>query len=865
MARLITYQTSFADGQISPKLKGFVDTEAYKSSVQDLKNMVVMPQGSITRRPGTRYIASTKNNAQVRLIPFNFGQDQAYVLEFGNYYVRFFKNGAVLESGGSAYEIVSPYGTADLDNLSFTQSADIIFFAHPSYQPRQLIRNADTSWEFAYVETLDGPYLDINTTEAAQLNITSTETSVEIGDPQIDVTDNFFQLPNHDLLDGMKVHISKESSATFPTYNETDSSSSATPTSFAASTDYFVVNATATTFQLSTSLKGRPVFIIAAPSTVTISKRVYEKGAGITVSVNSGTSSTWTTGNAYTKGAIVQESGSNIFWVCVANHTSGASTNTNDPSGPDGPTYWEKLQINNGLGFDTTVTAANNPDVDRYIRFNPLQGSAINWGYFQIDSVNQNNPLQITGTVKEELVAEGPNHEWRLYAWTDDLGWPRSVEIFQQRMCFGGTNNNPQTVWFSKTADFFNFSPSEKIGIASGNVSATGARVVGEQIKDDNGLTLTISSSTVDLIDFMISGKKLTVGTSGGVFQMYGSETELTITPFNFTIDRVTTYPTETGALPLIIDQDVIYVQKNGRKLRGIAYSQSAGGNQAADMTLRADNIALGEIKDITFQDMPYNIIWARLNDGKLIACTYNKSLNMMAWSNHVIGGTESSAHAKVESITSIPSSTHTQVYMVVKRTINSATVRYVEYLDRFYDSGELNFEDAHYVDSGIYYNSSSASTISGLTHLQGETVRVLANGAKDNDAVVNGSGQITITKASTKVHAGLGFDSFVTTLDLPNGPQGILVGNRKKIHRIVVKLLDTMGLQYGPSEAELDEMIFRFPTDNLGQAVDFFSGDEVLTMGNMTYDDHNIVIGQNGAFPLSILLIGYDYESNDL
>ena len=663
----------------------------------------------------------------------------------------------------------------------------------------------------------------------------------------------------------MKVHISKESSATFPTYNETDSSASATPTSFAADTDYFVVNATATTFQLSTSLKGRPVFIISAPSTVTISKRVFEKGASIAVNVGNGTSSTWATGTAYTKGAIVKDvGGSNIYYVCVANHTSSAASGVsgNNPTGGDGPTYWEKLQINNGLGFDTTVAAADNPDVDRYIRFNPLQGSAINWGYFQIDSVT--NPLQITGTVKEELVAEGPNHEWRLYAWTDNLGWPRSVEIFQQRMCFGGTNNNPQTVWFSKTADFFNFSPSEKIGIASGNVSATGARVVGEQIKDDNGLTLTISSSTVDLIDFMISGKKLTVGTSGGVFQMYGSETELTITPFNFTIDRVTTYPTETGALPLIIDQDVIYVQKNGRKLRGIAYSQNAGGNQAADMTLRADNIALGEIKDITFQDMPYNIIWARLNDGKLIACTYNKSLNMMAWSNHVIGGTESSAHAKVESITSIPSSTHTQVYMVVKRTINSATVRYVEYLDRFYDSGELDFEDAHYVDSGIYYNSTSASTISGLTHLEGETVRVLANGAKDNDATVS-SGQITITKASTKVHAGLGFDSFVTTLDLPNGPQGILVGNRKKIHRIVVKLLDTMGLQYGPSEAELDEMIFRFPTDNLGQAVDFFSGDEVLTMGNMTYDDHNIVIGQNGAFPLSILLIGYDYESNDL
>ena len=94
-----------------------------------------------------------------------------------------------------------------------------------------------------------------------------------------------------------------------------------------------------------------------------------------------------------------------------------------------------------------------------------------------------------------------------------------------------------------------------------------------------------------------------------------------------------------------------------------------------------------------------------------------------MAWSNHVIGENKSSAHAKVESITSIPSSTHTQVYMVVKRTINSATVRYVEYLDRFYDSGELDFQDAHYVVR-IYYNSSSATTISGLTHLEGETVR---------------------------------------------------------------------------------------------------------------------------------------------
>ena len=96
---------------------------------------------------------------------------------------------------------------------------------------------------------------------------------------------------------------------------------------------------------------------------------------------------------------------------------------------------------------------------------------------------------------------------------------------------------------------------------------------------------------------------------------------------------------------------------------------------------------------------MPYNLVWGRMADGKLIALTYNKSLNMSAWSHHVMGGALSSAHAEVESITVIPTTTHNQLWIVVKRTVNSSTVRYVEYMDRFYDSGELNSDDAHYVD----------------------------------------------------------------------------------------------------------------------------------------------------------------------
>ena len=856
MARLLHYQTSFADGQISKKLRGFVDTESYKSSVEDLKNMVVTPQGSVTRRPGTRYVATTKTNQQVRLVSFNFGQDQAYVIEFGNLYIRFFKNSAVL---GAPYEIVSPFATADLDALSFTQSADILFIAHPSYQPRQLIRSGDTSWAFDYVNTQDGPYNSINHKESATLTISGSATEVTVGNPQVDTTDDFFQLANHDLLDGMAVKISLKTGSTagnFPEYHEDDPDTEADAgTHFAAGTVYYVVNATSTTFQLATTLGGKPVFLIDRGKEHILKKQIYPKGTAITIKVDDGTSSAYADSTAYVKGEVVTQGGK--YYTAIVGHTSDSSSET--PGTGGGADKWEILDINEGLGFQSY-------DVDTYVRFNPLQGAAISWGYFQVDAVT--NALTITATVKEDLVSAGPNHEWRKYAWNSDAGWPRTMEIFQQRMCFGGNDDNPQTVWFSKTGDFFNFSPSEKIGVASGNVTATGARVVGEQVKDDNAITLTISSATVDLIDFLISGKKLTIGTSGGVFQMYGSETETTMTPFNFTIDRVTSYPTETNVYPLIIDNNVIYVQKNGRKLRDIIYTaQDVEGNQAQDLSIRAEDLLVDVIDQVTYQDVPFNIVWCKLVNGKMLAMTYNKALNMMAWSNHTLGGSHTDAtygnHAKVESITVIPTSTHHQLWMVVKRTVNSATVRYVEYMDRYFDSGEHTSDEAHYVDSGIYTEGSGVTNLSGLNHLEGETVRILADSAVQTDKTV-ASGAVTIASAD-KIHAGLGFDSFLTTLDLAEGPSGILVGNRKKIHRIVVKMLDTMGLKYGPSLTELDEMISRFPSDDLGVAVAYKTGDEVLTVGNMTYDDHNIIIGQDGPFPVSILLIGFDYESNDL
>ncbi len=96
MPRVQAVQTSFADGQISPRMQGYVDLPSYKNSLKTCSNFFPLPQGSLARRPGTFFVSRTKDNAQVRLVPFNFGQGQSYILEFGNLHVRFYRTDAVL-------------------------------------------------------------------------------------------------------------------------------------------------------------------------------------------------------------------------------------------------------------------------------------------------------------------------------------------------------------------------------------------------------------------------------------------------------------------------------------------------------------------------------------------------------------------------------------------------------------------------------------------------------------------------------------------------------------------------------------------------------------------------------------------------
>ena len=584
MARVQSVQSSFSEGRISPRLQGYVDLPAYEAALKTLENAVVLPQGASSKRSGTYHVAETKSSGAVRLMPFTVGLSQNYVLEFGNNYFRVFSqdlrlNYHDLSSGYSSsniYEQTTTYTTAQLDDLDFTQSADVLFLVHPDHKPRKLVRTIGTSttnraeddsiWTLSDLTFADGPYADINTDTADTFTLSGTDkfATTDIGDFYVDAGLNQLVRKNHGLLDGQTIWVKDEGATiTYAPASGTSGDGSADSGSTSGHKKYFVVNATSNTIQITTSMtSGIPDAYSSLDGSgdtrVNIEKQTFKKDTtGVTITAT-------------------------------------------------GHTPFE----------------GNSNDVGKTIRINPLPGSQIKWGYVEITGNSGSSTTVAQCTIKEEIVSDNASYEWQKSVWDTTNGYPRSVALYQQRLAFAGTKQYPATIWFSNSGGFYNFAASQLIGVTTGNLDSTGANIVGEQILDTNAIVLTIDSDTVDQIEWLKEGQKLTMGTSGGVFSLYGSENDMTITPFNFTIQKVADWETEPEALPVSVGNQVLYVQKNGRKIRELAYEAQKENFEATDITLRAEDITYSGIKELVYQDSPYGIVWGRLTNGKLIAVT---------------------------------------------------------------------------------------------------------------------------------------------------------------------------------------------------------------------------------------------------
>lgn len=161
MANVRTLSRSFSGGEVTPEFFGRIDDVKYQTGLAKCLNFIPLPHGPVANRPGFAFVREVKTSAKrTRLIPFSFSTTQTMVLEMGETYVRFHTDGGTLLSGGVPYEVATPYMEADLFDIHYVQSADVLTLVHPNHEPRELRRLGATNWTLSTItfgSTLTAP------------------------------------------------------------------------------------------------------------------------------------------------------------------------------------------------------------------------------------------------------------------------------------------------------------------------------------------------------------------------------------------------------------------------------------------------------------------------------------------------------------------------------------------------------------------------------------------------------------------------------------------------------------------------------------------------------------------------------------
>lgn len=371
----------------------------------------------------------------------------------------------------------------------------------------------------------------------------------------------------------------------------------------------------------------------------------------------------------------------------------------------------------------------------------------------------------------------------------DDDEKPSTVTYYQQRQVFANTLNQPQTVFTTQTNNF------KSLRVSSPS-------------KSDDGVTFTVSSRQVNEIRHLISLDSLVLLTSGGEFRMTEGQ-DMVLTPSTIGV-RPQSYNGASAVPPVVIDDTAIYVQEKGTKLRDLNWDgDKYSGN---DLSIMAEHLFKNyNILEMTYADEPYGIVWCVRDDGVLLGLTYQREHQVWAWHRHTTDG-------EYESVASIAEDGRDSVYAVVKRTINGSDVRYVERIEKRYDDESAN---VFAVDSGLSYDGEPVKTFSGLEHLEGKTVVILADGVVVNGKVVSG-GTVTLSRAASIVHIGLPYLPAIETLDLDSSSMVETLKTKSiSVSDVTIETLDSRGGWIGGMREdgtyEMAEIKPRFNSDNYG------------------------------------------------
>ena len=432
-------------------------------------------------------------------------------------------------------------------------------------------------------------------------------------------------------------------------------------------------------------------------------------------------------------------------------------------------------------------------------------------------------PAKITRTAHDswtiaDIVFTAPPAEWGA------ADYPRTCCFYQDRLVFASSPSYPSRIWASKTSDYYNLT--------------TGTN-------DADGLSLNLLSGQSDTIYWLASAKALLAGLDTGLMMITSATgADGALTPTSKKATKAQQYGA-ANVMPVAAGNNILHVAYPGTKLREVAFSWENDGFVSNEVSILSEHILSAHpAYQLAYQASPFEIIWIRLSDGTFAALTYLVEHKVVGWSRH-----STPAQGAVLSIATIPGTYETELWAAIYRVINGSPVVYIERMGEF---GFEDMDDAFFVDCGLSYSGAAISTVTGLSHLEGEFVSYKADGVKGT-ATVSG-GQITLPAAASNIHVGLAYNSdFEPLTPEPDLQGGATTFHIKRITEVGFMVRQSAGGKFGPDENYLTTLL---PDATLVS--------QLLPLQSLRGghgESRSVFVRQSDPYPINIDLVGYELE----
>lgn len=707
---------SFNAGELSPYLYARSDLDKYQSGCLTMENFTPLPYGGATRRPAIEYKFDTVGNDKVRLIPFVPTVENSYILAIGNQEINVYQNGTLKDT------IVAPWLTAEHNDIKYTQSIDVMWLTHPDHPVQRLERVSDTSWTIADVEWDFPPLIDENE-EDIFLDLTFSETAW--------VTATGYILNDVRQFDGIVFRcVFAHTSGTFVS-DYRDGFWIASNTGVTATLNSYDAESAGSNFSLFTAdMVGQDIVINNERNSI----KVISSGAIGAGEPRNNVSeyfsdylSPGASGDFFS--GMVNASFSN--WEFSAELTSATATITVERSLDNGITWNNYVfigSVSDAVPKSFSFSSDEEEAANTWLRFKyeDLTGSGVVMGISIVDTpvlegvatitaftdahtvdieiksnVQADLSTGITGTLvnqsSQQIYESTRTDQFSFGAFSDSEGHPTSIAMFENRLTFAGTSNNPGRIWMSRLDDFQNFQLSDI---------------------DTGSIDLTLNSGTIDEIRWMVPQERLIIGTAGGEWSLGASDERKAITPTGFDLKRKTSYGSN-DVQAILVNSAVLFLMRQSRKVREWTPNFTLQDYVAPDLTILAEHITDGGIVQWDYQQQPDNVLWGIRTDGTLLGFTYERDQNVTGWHRH------NNDEFLFESVAIIPRDNEEDEVWV---SVNMGGTRMVGRLnDREWGTDYLT----EWQGSDLYvtYSSPGTATLTGLDHLEGKTVVVVADG----------------------------------------------------------------------------------------------------------------------------------------